>query len=151
MKAYICNIFVQYITTVHGVTGPRITSCPAQFSTVNCSTYRQGRWPVQCCSDRQTDMSTEVQTLALFLNMIPGLAFCFCTIRKHTTSLTSCHCGRFEESCTMVLQAIPHVANRIANMNMSPRGLAPSKRVQQHTDSCTASSTRLKYTATHSR
>jgi hypothetical protein len=63
----------------------------------------------------------------------------------------ACHCVRAEGSCVTVLQAIPHITNRLANMNMSPGGLAPSKSAQQHADSCTVSRARVQYTATHSR
>lgn len=51
----------------------------------------------------------------------------------------------------MVLEAIPHMANRLANMNTSPGGLAPSSRAQQQADNWKASRIRPRYTATASR
>lgn len=55
------------------------------------------------------------------------------------------------ESCTMVLEAIPHMAKRLANMNTRPGGLAPSSRAQQQADNWKASRIRPRYTATVSR
>lgn len=92
---------------------------------------------------RQTDTSTEVLRLSLLWNVILALAFCLNTQKRNTT-LTYCHCARREESCAMVLQAIPHIANRLANMNMSPGGVAPINRAQQQADSCAVNKNRLK-------
>jgi hypothetical protein len=43
------------------------------------------------------------------------------------------------------------MAKRLANMNMSPEGLAPSSSAQQQAHNCKVSKTRLRYTATISR
>lgn len=49
------------------------------------------------------------------------------------------------------MQATPHIAKRLANMNMSPGGLVPTSRAQQQADNCKVSKTRLRYTATISK
>lgn len=52
----------------------------------------------------------------------------------------------------MIWQATAHIAKRLANMNISPKGLVPSSSsAQQQADNCKVSKTRLRYTATVSR
>jgi len=51
----------------------------------------------------------------------------------------------------MILQATQHIVKRLATMNMSPGGLVPTSRAQQHADNCKVSKTRLRYTAMTSK
>lgn len=50
----------------------------------------------------------------------------------------------------MVLEAIPHMASRLANMNTRPGGMVPSSRTQQQADNWRASKITPRYTATAS-